>query len=54
MSRSRYISLLLVLTIHGYCSFGQETVFALLKSDKKRADEYFREKNFESALKYYY
>jgi tetratricopeptide (TPR) repeat protein len=34
-------------------AFSQETVFALLKSDKKRADEYFREQNFESALKYY-
>lgn len=31
----------------------QETVFALLKSDKKRADEYFQEKNFENALRYY-
>jgi tetratricopeptide (TPR) repeat protein len=34
-------------------AFSQETVFALLKSDKRRADEYFREKNFENALRYY-
>ena len=47
-----YIALIFVL-IRATPAFSQETVFALLKSDKKRADEYFREKNYESALLYY-
>jgi hypothetical protein len=28
----------------------QETVFALLKKDSKRADEYFAERDFQTAL----
>ncbi|HEY0655636.1 MAG TPA: tetratricopeptide repeat protein [Chryseosolibacter sp.] len=53
MKRCCYIVLTLFLVALAQDSLAQETVFALLKSDKKRADEYFREKNFESALKYY-
>jgi hypothetical protein len=49
----RYILLITFVLAGATDLFSQETVFALLKSDKKRADEYFREKNFESALKYY-
>lgn len=53
MKLARYISLLLFMAMSMGHAFSQETVFALLKSDKRRADEYFREKNFENALRYY-
>lgn len=53
MKLIRSISLTVIFLANASPAFCQETVFALLKSDKKRADEYFREKNFESALKYY-
>lgn len=53
MKHIHYIFLLLLVLALATDSFCQETVFALMKSDKRRADEYFREKNFESALKYY-
>lgn len=52
MRKLSYIALIFVL-MSSSPAFSQETVFALLKSDKKRADQYFREKNYESALLYY-
>lgn len=53
MIKLRNIALATLIILCAIDSSAQETVFALLKSDQKRADEYFREKNFESALKYY-
>ncbi len=49
----RYIMTIAIATLATFEGFAQETVFALLKSDRQRADEYFQEKNFESALRYY-
>lgn len=47
------IAIILLVAISFGKAVAQETVFALLKSDRRRADEYFREGNFESALRYY-
>jgi tetratricopeptide (TPR) repeat protein len=53
MKAARFIFCLGFIVIAFANANAQETVFALLKSDRQRADEYFRQKNFESALHYY-
>jgi hypothetical protein len=49
----RHIIVFIVLQLGAGSVYSQETVFAILKSDEQRANEYFKEKNFESALRYY-
>lgn len=53
MSKASTIVIIVIAVLSVSQAVAQETVFALLKSDKKRADEYFEEKNFENALRYY-
>jgi hypothetical protein len=53
MISTRHIILFVFLLSGVRFAYSQETVFALLKSDEQRANEYFKEKNFESALVYY-
>lgn len=53
MSKRSFIAMLIAGVLNFSDVIAQETVFALMKSDKKRADEYFEERNFENALRYY-